>query len=227
MEYGQFCPIAKATEILGEKWTILIVRELLMGARRFSELQRGLTLISPTLLSKRLEVLARHGLVMKKRIAGQKGHEYIPTRSCEELLPILVSLGEWGMRWAQVNVTRDDYDVELLMLYLQRSIKTDALPGSETAIRFRFTDIREYPDWWLLVQGERVDICVNDPGREIDVYFTTTVQVMADVWMGKVSYRKAIADKSLTLVGQKALINDVSAWMSDSIFAGIEPSTAA
>lgn len=227
MEYGQFCPIAKATEILGEKWTILIVRELLMGARRFSELQRGLTLISPTLLSKRLEVLARHGLVMKKRIAGQKGHEYIPTRSCEELLPILVSLGEWGMRWAQVNVTRDDYDVELLMLYLQRSIKTDALPGSETAIRFHFTDIREYPDWWLLVQGERVDICVNDPGREIDVYFTTTVQVMADVWMGKVSYRKAIADKSLTLVGQKALINDVSAWMSDSIFAGIEPSTAA
>lgn len=227
MEYGQFCPIAKATEILGEKWTILIVRELLMGARRFSDLQRGLTLISPTLLSKRLDVLAQHGLIMKRRIAGQKGHEYIPTRSCQELLPILVSLGEWGMRWAQANVTRDDYDVELLMLYLQRSIKTAALPSSETAIRFHFTDIREYPDWWLLVQDERVDICVNDPGREIDVYFTTTVKVMADVWMGKVSYRKAIAEKSLTLVGQKALINDVSAWMCDSIFAGIEPATAA
>ena len=223
MEYGQFCPIAKATEILGEKWTILIVRELLMGARRFSDLQRGLTLISPTLLSKRLDALTQNGLVMKRRIAGQKGHEYTPTRSCHELLPILVSLGEWGMRWAQSNVTGDDYDVELLMLYLQRSIKPDALPGGETAIRFRFTDVREYPDWCLLVQDARVDICVNDPGREIDVYFTTTVKVMADVWMGKVSYRKAIAEKSLTLVGQKALINDVSAWMSDSIFAGIEP----
>jgi DNA-binding HxlR family transcriptional regulator len=226
VEYGQFCPIAKATEILGEKWTILIVRELLMGARRFSELQRGLTLISPTLLSKRLDALEQHGLLIKRRITGQKGHEYLTTPSCQELLPILVSLGEWGMRWAQANVTRDDYDVELLMLYLQRSIRPAALPGRETAIRFHFTDIRKYPDWWLLVQDEHVDICVNDPGREIDVYFTTTVKAMADVWMGKISYRKAIADKELTLVGQQALINDVSAWMSDSIFAGIEAASA-
>ncbi len=227
MEYGQFCPIAKATEILGEKWTILIVRELLMGARRFSELQRGLTLISPTLLSKRLEALERKGLIIKRRIAGQKGHEYLTTRSCQELLPILISLGEWGMRWAQTNVTRDDYDVELLMLYLQRSIQPQALPGNETAIRFHFTDVSEYPDWWVLVEDQRVDICVNDPGREIDVHFTTTVKVMADVWMGKVSYRRAIADKSLVLVGHQALINDVGAWMKDSIFAGIETEATA
>jgi len=226
VEYGQFCPIAKATEILGEKWTILIVRELLMGARRFSELQRGLTLISPTLLSKRLDALEHHGLLIKRHIPGQKGHEYVTTRSCQELLPILTSLGEWGRRWAQSNVTRDDYDVELLMLYLQRSIRPEALPGHEATVRFHFTDIPEYPDWWLLVKDERVDICVNDPGREIDVYFTTTVKTMADVWMGKRSYRKAIADKDLTLVGQQALINDVSAWMSDSIFAGIGPASS-
>lgn len=222
MEYGQFCPIAKATEILGEKWTILIVRELLMGARRFSELQRGLPLISPTLLSKRLDALEQHGLIMKRRISGQKGFEYITTRSCQELLPILVSLGEWGMRWAQSNVTQDDYDVELLMLYLQRSIRPEALPGGETTVRFRFQDVDRFPDWWLLVQDGRVDVCVNDPGREVDVYFTTTLKILADVWMGKRSYRKAIADKELTLVGQQALINDVSAWMSNSIFAGIE-----
>lgn len=73
MEYGQFCPIAKATEVIGEKWTILIIRELLMGGSRFNELQRGLSLISPSILSKRLESLSKHGLVLKKKIPGQKG----------------------------------------------------------------------------------------------------------------------------------------------------------
>lgn len=122
MEYGQFCPIAKATEIVGEKWTLLIIRELLMGGSRFSELQRGLSLISPTILSKRLDGLIDHGLVMKKRIPGQRGYEYFPTKSCKELLPIVRSLGEWGMSWARSNLSERDYDVELLMLYLKRSI---------------------------------------------------------------------------------------------------------
>src|SRR5210317_398916 len=99
MEYGQFCPIAKASEIIGEKWTVLIVRELLMGGTRFSELQRGLGLISPTLLSKRLDSLVEYGLVLKKKIPGQKGYEYLATESCKELLPVIRSLGDWGMRW--------------------------------------------------------------------------------------------------------------------------------
>ena len=225
MEYGQFCPIAKATEMLGEKWTILIVRELLMGASRYSTLQRGLSLISPTLLSKRLDALERHGLVMKKKIPNQKGYEYLPTRSCSELLPIIKSLGEWGMRWAQSNITEDDYDVELLMLYLQRSVNPANLPGNETTIRFCFTDIDKFPDWWILVQNGRVDLCVKDPGKEVDVYFTTTVKTMAGVWMGKCSYRKAIAAKELVLVGQQALIRDVGAWLESSIFSDIAPAT--
>ena len=97
MEYGQFCPIAKASEIIGEKWTLLIIRELLMGARRFNEMQRGLSLISPTILTKRLNSLVDHGLVLKKKIPGQQGYEYFPTESCRELLPIIKSLGDWGI----------------------------------------------------------------------------------------------------------------------------------
>jgi len=225
MEYGQFCPVAKATEILGEKWTILIVRELMMGSTRFNELQRGLSLISPTLLSKRLDALIQHGLVMKKKIPNQKGYEYFPTRSCTELKPIILSLGEWGMRWAQSNITQNDYDVELLMLYLQRSINPTNLPGNETTIRFRFTDIEKYPDWWILAQRDRVDLCINDPGKDVDLYITTTVKAMADIWMGKYSYRKAIANQAIKLVGHKALINDIDAWMQTSIFAGIAPAT--
>lgn len=226
MEYGQFCPIAKATEILGEKWTLLIVRELLMGGRRYSELQRGLGQISPTMLSKRLDSLERYGLVLKKKIPNQKGYEYLPTRSCSELLPIIKSLGDWGMRWAQSNLTEKDYDVELLMLYLQRSVNPENLVGDETVIRFRFTDIKDFPDWWMVVQGTNVDLCVNDPGKEVDIYFTTTVKTMVDVWMGWSSYRQAIAQDKLKLVGPRALINNVSAWMEDSIYAEVAPATS-
>ena len=93
MEFGQFCPIAKATEILGEKWTILIVREILMGSTRFNELQRGLSMISPAVLTKRLNTLADYGLIMKKKLPGQRGHQYLPTQSAEELLPIFMDLG--------------------------------------------------------------------------------------------------------------------------------------
>lgn len=221
MEYGQFCPIAKATEIIGEKWTLLIIRELLMGGSRFNELQRGLALISPTILSRRLDSLSEHGLVLKKKIPGQRGFEYFPTESCQELLPIIRSLGDWGMRWARSNLTEKDYDVELLMLYLKRSIVPGKLIGRETAIRFRFIDIETYPDWWLVVTGEEIDICVKDPGKDIDVYFTSSVKTMADIWMGDNTYKKAIRDGSLKIVGNKVLTHNISAWMSNSIFADL------
>lgn len=225
MEYGQFCPIAKATEILGEKWTLLVVRELLMGGTRFSELQRGLSLISPTMLSKRLDTLEEHGLVLKKKIPNQKGYEYFPTKSCSELLPIIKTLGDWGMRWARSNLTEKDYDVELLMLYLKRSINPENLIGNETVIRYKFTDIKDFPDWWMVVKGGDVDLCVKDPGKEVDVYFTTSVKTMAGIWMGDTTYKKAIAGDELKLVGPKALTKDVSCWMEVSVFADFAPAS--
>ena len=221
MEYGQFCPIAKASEVIGEKWTILIIRELLMGGCRFNELQRGLSLISPTLLSKRLDALVQQGLVVKKKIQGQKGFEYYPTQSCQELLPVLRALGDWGMCWARSSLTEKDYDVELLMLYLQRSVIPENLPGKVTVIRFKFTDIDKYPDWWMLVEGNNIDLCVNDPGKDVDIYFTAKIKTLTDIWMGHNSYKKAIRDGELTLVGQNALINNVNAWLSNSMFADL------
>ena len=221
MEYGQFCPIAKATEIIGEKWTLLIIRELLMGGSRFNELQRGLSLISPTILSRRLDSLAEHGLVVKKKIPGQRGHEYFPTESCQALLPVIRSLGDWGMVWARSNLTEKDYDVELLMLYLKRSIKPEKLPGRETVIRFNFTDIEQYPEWWLVSRGDEIDLCVKDPGKDIDVYFTTSVKTMADIWMGDNSYRRAIREGTLKVVGDKALTHNNTDWMKNSIFTDL------
>ncbi len=117
------------------------------------------------MLSKRLDSLVTHGLLMKKKIPAQKGYEYFPTTSCKELLPIIRSLGNWGMRWARSNLTETDYDVELLMLYLQRSIAPESLPGNENVIRFKFTDMeKDLSEWWLVVTGDQTDICVKDPG---------------------------------------------------------------
>ena len=221
MEYGQFCPIAKATEIIGEKWTLLIIRELLMGGSRFNELHRGLSLISPTILSKRLDSLVEHGLVFKKKIPGQKGYEYFPTESCLELLPIIRNLGDWGMRWARSNLTEKDYDVELLMLYLKRSIVPEKLIGRETVIRFKFTDIDKYQDWWLVAKGDELDLCVNDPGKDVDVYFTSKVKTLADIWMGNNTYKKAVREGALKVVGDQTLTRNVSSWMSNSLFTDL------
>ena len=219
MEFGQFCPIAKSAEIVGEKWTILIIRELLMGSTRFSELQRGLSLISPALLSKRLQMLADYELIVKKKIIGQKGYEYFPTNAAKELLPIFIELGNWGMRWTRQYLSSNDFDPDFLMLYLKRSIKTENLPGKETIIKFSFTDIEQQPNWWIIVVGELVDLCTIDPGREVDVYFNCTVKCLSDIWMGESSYQKELNSGKLTLVGPRALTNNISSWLNNCMFA--------
>jgi len=188
MRYGQFCPIAKATEILGEKWTILIVREVLMGGRRFNELQRGLGGISTALLTNRLKSLEAQGMIIRRRSPGQSSYEYHPTQACEALLPVLISLGEWGICWAKHTLLDDDFDVEFLMFYLERSIEPSAIPGANAVIRFQFIDLEEQREWWLLVKNGSTQLCFKDPGFDVDVYLTGSVRAMTDVWMGDRTY---------------------------------------
>ncbi len=223
--YGQFCPIAKATEILGERWTLLIVRELLMGSHRFNTLLRGLGQISPTLLAKRLEMLDQHGLVYRRRLEGQRGHEYLPTEPCKQLLPILLALGRWGMEWTRENLEDSDFDVELLMLYLERSVRPDKLPGAKAVIRFHFSDFDELTNWWIVVDGKNVDICTADPGKDVDVYINTSVRTMTEAWMGQTSYRQAKAAGQFEVQGPSALTRNISAWLADCIYVDM-PSPA-
>ena len=219
MKYGQFCPIAKATEILGEKWTLLIIRELLMGSTRFSELQRGLSSISPALLTRRLVFLEQNNLIFKKKISGGRGYQYFATKPTEELLPILLSLGDWGMRWAKDYLTDEDYDVYFLMLYLNRSIIPENIPGKEAVIKFKFLDIEDNPNWWLLVKDKDIDICIKDPGKDVDVYFTSTVKTLSDVWLGLTTYKEIIKTEDLLVVGHKALTRNITSWLSCSPFS--------
>ncbi len=219
MKYGQFCPIAKASEVLGEKWTFLILRELLMGSCRFNELQRGLSFISPALLTRRLRSLEENGLLIRRRIQGGRGNEYFPTKASEELLPILMDLGEWGLRWAKENLTDEDYDVGFLMQCLRRSVDTKQLVGKETIIKFKFLDIKDNPDWWLIVKADNVDICLKDPGKDVNVFFTTRVKTMTQVWLGQKSYRSVMEDEEMMVVGDVPLTRSISRWLTNSPFA--------
>ena len=225
MQYGQFCPVSKAAEVLGDRWSLMIVREMLMGASRFNVLLRGLSSISPTMLTKRLNELAIAGLILKKKIPGQKGYEYFLTESGRELMPIIEQLGVWGMRWARDGMPDSDLDLELLMVYLERSIVRENLVGSETVVRFHFTDLDEYKDWWMVIKPDDIDTCVSDPGKEVDVYFTTDLRTMIEAWMGDITYKKAIAENRLKLIGPTELTRNVTSWIKGSIFEGIPSAT--
>ncbi|HEX4800309.1 MAG: winged helix-turn-helix transcriptional regulator [Myxococcales bacterium] len=222
MNYGQFCPISKAAEILGERWTFLIVRELLMGGRRFSEIQRGLGDISPALLTARLKTFEREGLIVRRRINGQRGYEYCPTQACEELQPIIIALGEWGMCWARNTLATDYLDIDMLLLYLERSVDPAQLPGRETVIQFKFNDVPEQRDWWLIIRDGKVEVCITAPGRDVNVFFCTTARTMSEVWMGQRTYREAVLSGDLIIEGDLALTRRISSWLRPSIFAKSE-----
>jgi len=162
-------------------------------------------------------------LVIRKRIPGQKGFEYFPTEACKELFPVMEQIGVWGMRWLRNKMQEDDFDLQLLMLHLEHSIQTDQLVGKETVIRFNFTDVQEYPHWWLVVEGDAIDVCVHDPGKEVDVHLTLRLRTMCELLIGDITYKKAIADKKLVLVGHSSLTRNVERWIKPGMFAGIAP----
>ena len=166
--YGQFCPVAKAAEIIGDPWSILIVRELLLGSSRFNLLQRGLPRISPTVLNTRLKELEERGVIVKRRLNGQRGHDYRLTAAGRELSAVVEALAVWGMRWARDEMAAADFDVSFLMVDIQRRIDTAALPGGETVLCFHFTDLPRFGRWWLVCRGVEVDWCDADPGRDVD-----------------------------------------------------------
>jgi hypothetical protein len=190
-----------------------------MGGHRFNELQRGLGGISPALLTARLKSLEAEGLVVRRRISGQRTCEYHPTEACSALLPVLVAMGEWGLLWARHTVTPADIDVELLMLYLERSVDPAKLVGNRSVIRFHFKDLPAQRDWWLVVKDRKVDLCIVDPGQDVDVYFFCTVRTMHDIWMGDLSYGEAVSSGALIVEGEPALTRNIRSWLNLSVFA--------
>lgn len=222
-EYGQFCPVAKATDIIGERWTVLILRELLLGTTRYNEFQRGLSRISPTLLSKRLKTLEEKGLIVRKRPPGQKNHEYYLTACGRELAPFIEHLAVWGMRWARGQLADNELDVEFLMRDLQRRLQTDRLPDGESVLCFNFDELEQFKTWWLVARGEDVDLCTENPGKEVDLYINTRVRDLVEVWSGDLGLKKAIREKLVRTHGNPHLARTMPDWLGICLYADVRP----
>jgi DNA-binding HxlR family transcriptional regulator len=222
-EYGQFCPVAKATDIIGERWTVLILRELLLGTTRYNDFQRGLSRISPTLLSKRLKTLEVKGLVVRKRPSGSRNYEYHLTACGRELEPLIEHLAVWGMRWARGQMTDTELDVEFLMWDLQRRLQTDRLPDGETVLCFVFEELERFKTWWLVASTEGVDLCSEDPGKEVGLYISTQVRDLAAVWRGDVPLQTARRDKRIRTHGNAHLARTMPDWLGICLYADVAP----
>jgi DNA-binding HxlR family transcriptional regulator len=225
--YGSFCPIAKATELIGERWTLLILRELLMGSTRFSELQRGLAKISPALLTKRLKQLEAGGILVRRRISGRRGHEYRLTEAGRELYPVIDSLAVWGMRWTQARLGEDELDIELLMMEISRGLDTAHLPDGETVICFSFKPPSANKNYWLVIANGKVDLCDDDPGKDVDLYLTSDVRTLIEIWTGKYRVQSAIADNAVSAIGASYLTKNIAKWFGPGRFAHVRPAEAA
>jgi DNA-binding HxlR family transcriptional regulator len=190
--YKQFCPVAMASEILCTRWTLMLLRELLLGTSRFNDLRRGLPRMSPALLSKRLKGLEAAGVLMRSKPAkGSDLYEYTLTEAGLALKPIVDAVGDWGHRWITTKATLAHLDVDLLMWNMRRKINPTPLPKGRSTIQIVYRDLPAAKrNWWLLVEpGQEADLCSVDPGYDVDLYVTTDLRTMTEILDGIRNHR--------------------------------------
>lgn len=215
--YGQFCPVAQALEVFGERWTLLLIRELSCGSTRFSELQRGVPLMSRSVLSQRLRSLIDAGVVERK------DGGYFLTPAGEELCPIVMACGVWGRRWVRRAITSSDVDVGLLMWDMQRRIDVAAIPKQHVLVELQFFGApRGKRCFWLHLKGDEVDLCLTPPHRDVALRVFTTPKTMAELWMGEVAFARAARAGGIRLEGPRALVRAFPSWLQLSTFATVE-----
>lgn len=218
--FGQFCPVALACETLTQKWTLLIVRELCAGSRRFSDIRRGVPRISATLLKQRLDALERAGIV-SVQMTRTSAHEYALTEAGADLKAVLSSVGEWGQRWAR-DIDRRDLDPGWLVWNIHRRLDTAIMPAGRTVLEFAFTDAPAHQRrFWLVCTNGDVDVCVKPPGFDVDLVVSTKVIVMAEIWRGLRPISDEIKAGRVRLDGKPALRRALPSWLMLSVYAPI------
>lgn len=210
--YAQYCPIAKAAEVLGDRWSLLIIREMLTGSTRFNELARGLPGLSRALLSKRLRQLERAGLVDRRNGGG-----YELTEAGEELRPLVFAFGEWGARWAFPDPAPDELDPNLLLWWVHGRIDRSRMPDRTVVVHFVFTDHRNR--YWLVIEPGDVSVCLTDPGFDIDVMVTSNLSTMFQVWLGRIPLVEAMRDDRVEVSGAPTLVRSFTRWFQLSPIA--------
>jgi DNA-binding HxlR family transcriptional regulator len=227
--YGQFCPVARAAEILAERWTPLVIRELLSGSVRFNDLQRGVPRMSSSLLSRRLKELEFSGIVERRTPdSGGRGAEYHLTPAGHELFSIVEGMGTWAQRWLRDDLTQSqNLDPDLLMWDVRRCVIASCFQEEErNTVRFQFTGVPSSKQrYWLVFDHGETDLCLKDPGFDVDLYVHSSLRTLVEIWLGHVSIETARQDGALRLEGTRGQIGKFTEWFALSHFApvGAEP----
>jgi DNA-binding HxlR family transcriptional regulator len=223
--YKQFCPVAKACEVFVERWTPLIMREILMGSTRFNELERGLPRISRSVLAQRLKQLEQHGLIERRvRLGGAP--EYVPTPIGSELFDVIMLLGEWGARWLTTEIDPEDHDPALLLWDMRRRVDSERLPKERVVVRVDFTGLFNQSHW-LVIETPEVDVCYTDPGLEVDLAVAADTATLHRIWAGRESFANALRNRRVELDGPRELVRGFPEWFQLSVFAHIQPQRVA
>jgi DNA-binding HxlR family transcriptional regulator len=222
--YGQFCPVAKAAEIVAERWTPLVLRELLCGSHRFNDIHRGVPLMSKSLLSKRLKELEHAGLLERRAASGEPIPAYYLTRAGEELRPIIEALGVWGQRYVRSNFEHQDLDASLLLWDMRRWVRPEYLPAGRVVVEFEFPEQpANQRRWWLLKEpgSDELDLCLQHPGYDVDLVVRADLKTLSRIWVGDLESAPALRSGALQLEGSTALKLSVQNWISLSPFASV------
>jgi DNA-binding HxlR family transcriptional regulator len=216
--YGQFCTVARGAEVLCERWTPLVVRELLCGSKRFNDLHRGVPRMSTSLLAQRLNRLVEFGVVRRDPVG--KVWEYSLTAAGEDLRPIVTALGHWGARGLGSRLRDDELDAGLLMWDIRRSVRVPEFPARPVVISFQFRDARPHEGaWWLVVEDGVADLCRDDPGRELTLLVEASVRVLTEIWAGDRTPQQALESREIRVDGAKRDAKDLWRWLGASPFA--------
>jgi DNA-binding HxlR family transcriptional regulator len=219
--YGQFCPVAKAPEILAERWTPLIVRELLMGSRKFSELEIGVPNIPRSLLTQRLRALESVGVLERKADGNSKRAEYHLTAAGMDLNQVIRGLGEWGQKWVNHDIGQDEVDPALLVWDMHRRVEMDLLPPDRVVVQMTFSGART-GDYWLILEHPEPSACMQDPGFDVDVFVVADTVAIHKAWMGMASFDEYVEEGLIELFGLASHVNAFPTWFKLSVFAGVE-----
>lgn len=216
--YGQFCPLAQAAQLLCERWTLIIVRELIAGSTRFNEIKKGVPTMSPTLLSARLKQLVEANVVDQ---SGSKGnYTYNLTSAGLELRPVVELLGAWGHRWVRSNLNKIDLDAGLLMWDMRRSVDPAVFPARRIVVQFEYPDApKGARDWWLVAENGEIDLCLNDCGYDVDIMIKCSLKTMTGVWICQQSFRDAVKKGDIKVLGDAKLTSKLQDWLRSSPLA--------
>lgn len=209
--YGQYCPIARATEIFADRWTPLIIREMLEGSHHFNDLERGLPGISRSLLAERLRRLERAGVIERSVAPTGRATEYHLTPAGQELKGVLDALGQWGGRWTFGDPEPEELDPVLLMWWMRRRVQRDRLPARRVVAQFDFRG-QHTGSYWLVMEPTEVSVCLHHPGFAIDLLVTADIAAFYRVLFSRLTFAAALRSGLIELDGPRPLVRSFPSW---------------